>query len=201
MILFKRKLNNTQKVIVIITVLMLVVSTLFGSVYAYLKWNTENVENTFIPAVDVDPTIIETFADNQKTNVAVQIGDTGYSAYVRAAIVATWVKADNKSVVHASVPIAGSDFNVILDNTNWFLGADGFYYHKKAVSSGGTTEILIESCSPVADMAPDGYVLDVKIIAQTIQAPGTADNTDIPAVEAAWKVVRINNTTKELEAK
>ena len=61
-----------------------VVSLSTGSTYAYLKWSSQTpVINTVQPETTVQPVINETFKDNVKTDVSVNVGDTGYSVYVR----------------------------------------------------------------------------------------------------------------------
>ena len=193
---FKEKLNNRQRAILITAVVILIISLSAGGVYAYLKWNAGKVDNSFTPEADADPTIVETFGDNVKSDVAVKVGDNGYSVYVRSAIVATWVNSTDPTKVHATAPIAGVDYNLTLNFTDWFLGSDGYYYHKAAVNSGKTTSVLITNCEPIVGKTPEGYSLNVKILAQTIQALGTTDSTDTPAVEDAWKVVTVDANGK-----
>lgn len=173
-----------------ILLVVLVVSAL-----AYLSASTGSLTNTFNPAGETDPTINETFENNVKTNVAVNVGNPGYAVYVRAAIVVNWEEDGKEGTYHATAPVAGTDYAInlnIADDDPWFLGSDGFYYHKAMVNSGATSN-LIETCEVVAGKAPTGYHLNVEIVAQTIQALGTTDVGDTPAVEDAWKVVTVDN--------
>lgn len=165
------------------------------SVLAYLSASTGSVTNTFTPAGETDPTIQETFEDNIKTNVAVNVGDPGYAVYVRAAIVVNWEKDDSENTFLATAPVAGTDYTISLNTETddpWFLVSGGFYYHKAMVHS-GDTKILINSCKLKDGVsAPEGYHLDVQIIAQTIQALGTTDVGDTPAVTDAWGITVSN---------
>ena len=183
---------------------ILVAALLITGALAYLSASGGTVSNTFSPASDPKPTINENFNGTTKTNVAVNVGDPGYAVYVRAAIVVNWEKKDSAGTYHATSPVAGTDYTISLNtaaNDPWFLGDDGFYYHKAMVNSGETTADLINTCTVVAGKAPTGYHLDVQIIAQTIQALGTTDNdangdpvaVGIPAVEDAWKVVTVDD--------
>ena len=171
---------------VFLAVLFVIAGTV-ATVYAYLKTSTPAVNNTFSAAQDPEATITESFdPETEKKNVAVKVGDTGYSVYVRAVIVVTWKNAENGDVL-ATKPVAGTDYEISLNTSDWFE-KDGFYYHEEPVPSKGTTADLIISCKPIAGKTPAGYGLNVEIVAQTIQAAGKADAGDIPAVTKAWKV-------------
>jgi hypothetical protein len=169
--------------------------------------------------VDPDPVINETILPTSgpgypvKKDVSVSVGDNEYTVYVRAAIVATWVKEvlnDDDTVttlVHSDVPVLGTDYTLELNLPEngaalaagqWRLGSDGFYYYTSPVAGGADTAVLIKSATqiwngqnpyPVRD---DGYVLRVEIAAQTIQAIGTTDAATYEggklAVEDAWGV-------------
>ena len=166
---------------------VVVISLSTGTVMAWLSITGGSVENVFDPAASVDPSISETFDKEVKSNVAVSVGDTGYAVYVRAAIVVTW-KAEEDGSVLGDSPVLNEDYTLLLNETDWFL-KDGFYYHKAAVNSGGTTANLITSCQLKSSVIPpSGYALNVEIIAQTIQALGTTDEGNSPAVAEAWGV-------------
>lgn len=147
-------------------------SMLFGGVAAYLSTSTNAAKHTFTPDTDNTPTV---------SAYTVDVGNPGYSVYVRAAVVVNWV--DSKGEVLAVQPAAKTDY-IIEYGTNWFQ-KDGFWYHKDALSS-GTTQPLITSISPATEKT--GYTLKADILAQTIQALGTTDADKTPAVTDAWKV-------------
>lgn len=182
----KRKLNIRTTAYIVLTV-VLVILIASGSAYAYLKWNG-GVQNTFEYDISVSPDINEEFNGNVKKNVSVSVGDTDYSVYVRATIVATWTDSDGK--VHAKKPIMGTDYSLALDLSpgGWFAGDDGYYYYSLPVLSGNSTTDLIAECKPLKAAPNAGYTLNVDIIAQTIQAAGTTDDGNTPLVTEAWGI-------------
>lgn len=162
----------------------------FG-VMAYLKWSG-SVKNTFTAEESVSPSLEETFDKKIKENVLVHVGETEYSVYVRAAIVAVWENKDGE--VDGKMPVLGTDYTLELNvdsetdaNAGWFE-KDGFYYHKKPVVSKEDTEVLIKSSRPLRAAPTEGYLLNVKIVTQTIQSAGTTDEGEIPAVTDVWNV-------------
>ena len=168
---------------------------LTGTVTAYLSYATDPVTNTFRAAQAVDPTVNETFDNKEKTNVSVNVGNTSYSVYVRAAVVVTWKNAEDGNVL-GKVPVEGTDYEISFNGEDWFL-KDGFWYHREAVNSQVNTSVLIKNCKKKEGASvPTGYNLNVEILAQTIQALGWTDGDDsvtptvpsIPAVTDAWKV-------------
>lgn len=75
-----------------------------------------------------------------------------------------------------------------INDTDWFQGSDGYYYYLYRVNSGGVTNELIESRKQTSEPPVKGYALHVAVIAQTIQALGSTDENDIPAVTDAWEI-------------
>lgn len=186
----KRRIPLISWLLILTAILCLTV----GGVVAYLSTYTGGVTNAFVADTPTDPAVLEeTFTGNSKTNVKVDVGNPGYAVYVRAAVVVTWKDVKNGNVL-GSLPIAGTDYNINYNLTDWFYReSDGFYYHKAPVAYDGTegsnlTGNLINSCTPVDGKTPTGYGLNVEIIAQTIQAVGTTDEDNIPAVKAAWDI-------------
>ena len=155
-----------------------------GTVAAYLAVASNEIKNTFSAEDQVDPTVSETFSGTKKENVYVQVGDPGYAVYVRAAIVVTWKNSDDQVWSAAPQP---EEYSLTIGE-GWKKGADGFYYHLAPVPSGESTEVLIKECSPIAQAPESGYTLSVEIMTQTIQALGTTDDGEIPAVQDAWGV-------------
>lgn len=173
-----------------VMILAAVLSLLVGGVVAYLSTSTGAVINKFTADDPAEPVIKETFDDTTKKNVYVNVGnngDPGYAVYVRAAVVVTW-KAKKDGNVLGTIPAAGTDYTINYNTTDWFQGTDGFWYHKAAVASAENTTVLINSCTAVEEKTPEGYGLNVEIIAQTIQAIGTTDAGETPAVTDAWGV-------------
>ncbi len=181
--------SKRKRILPVILAVTFVLAVTVATVYAYLSASTNTVSNSF--SADVDPvlSITETFKDNVKSNVAVQVekaGETTYTVYVRAAIVVTW--KDTSGNVLATKPVSPTDYTITLNDTNWFLHTDGYYYCKSPVQSGNATPVLITTCAPVEGKTPEGYGLNVEIIAQAVQAKGTTDVGGTPAVTDAWGV-------------
>lgn len=152
-----------------------------GSVFAYLSNQTGPVTATMMPATDADPSA----SINATTKeVAVNVGDPGYAVYVRTAVVVTW---ENGTNVYATAPTY-----TVTCGDNWFRQGD-FYYYKLPISSGNTSALTV-ACT---EEAPVGYTLHVEVISQTIQAQGTTDSGDVPAVTDAWGVTVENGQLKE----
>ena len=174
----------------LVLILLALAGITIGGVAAYLSTSTGDVTNDFLADDPTDPSIVENFDGSTKTNVAVSVGDPGYAVYVRAAVVVTWKDREDGSVLGV-MPDASGDYTIEYNTADWFY-KDGFWYCKKMVNSGGKTPDLIVSCTPIDGKAPEGYGLNVEIISQTIQALGTTDGTDVPAVTNAWGVAVAN---------
>lgn len=180
--------GSKKRITVFVLTVILLIAVSAATVYAYLRTSIGTVENSFDAAADPQPTIEETFVDRVKTDVAVNVGNPGYSVYVRAAIVVTWEDANG---VLATPPVEGTDYEITLNTGDWFekdwFEKDGFYYLKEPII-GGKTAVLIEELRELKDAPKDGYKLHVEIISQTIQALGSTDGGGTPAVTDAWGV-------------
>ena len=169
------------------------------AVFAYLSTVTDPLTNTFSPDKENDPNILEGTTPGSggilvKENVRVDVGNPGYAVYVRAAIVVTWEKTEGGvTKVHARKPVEGADYALTLGASGWF--APVTYDGKNAATA--QTKVLISSCHQTAEPPETGYQLHVRIVAQTVQALGSTDVGDIPAVTNAWGVA-VNKTTKKL---
>lgn len=187
------------KVIVAAAVTAIIFTTL---AYALYIRYTEKMSNTFDPAYSTDPVINETFNKYLKENVYFNVGVTEYPVYVRAKIVVTWQKKNPDYDPNDDPPSdeyltdfktpeegAGKDYEIKFANlstggslmsgkSEWVYRAeDGYYYFTAPVSSGESTDVLIDSCKQLKD-GPDGYALNVNIIVQTVQAVGYTDGYD-----------------------
>lgn len=165
--------------VLLVAVILLVAS--FGGVVAYLSTSAGPVTNDFTKQTDGNPAL---------SNYAVTIDkDLGYSVYVRAIPVINWKDANGN--VLGEAPLAGGDYTITMNATDWFEQG-GFWYYTKPVNPGGATTALISAIK--VNAAPEGYSLTVDMAAQIIQALGSTDvsgepYTDgIPAVQDAWGV-------------
>lgn len=179
-------MNGKHKKIIHMISVLLVCSCI--TVFAYLSAFTGPLNNMFSVFSNPVTTVNDTMdvVNSKKTNSCVNVGNPGYAVYVRAAIVITWEKSDGS--VHAEVPLEGTgkDYLISLNETDWLKGADGFYYYRDMITSGDTAPLIVSLTE--INQPPEDFTMHVEIIAQTIQALGTTDVSDIPAVVDAWGV-------------
>lgn len=147
--------------------LCLIFALAVGTTFALLKASTAPVENTFTAAKS-GTDIVEKLDGSQKTSIAVKNTGTAVS-YVRVKLVMNWVD-ENGNVSAEPVNITPS----ITDN--WFL-KDGIYYYKMPVAAKDFTTNLLQT--PITqDAAPEGYHLEVTVLAESIQAAPSKAVTD-----------------------
>ncbi len=147
--------------------LCLIFALAVGTTFALLKASTAPVENTFTAAKS-GTDIVEELDDSQKTSIKVQNTGTAVS-YVRVKLVMNWVD-ENGNISAEPVNITPS----ITDN--WFL-KDGIYYYKMPVAAKDFTTNLLKT--PITQgTAPEGYHLEVTVLAESIQAAPSKAVTD-----------------------
>lgn len=158
--------------------LCLIFALAVGTTFALLKANTEPVTNTFTAAKS-GTDIVEELDGSQKTSIIVKNTGTAVS-YVRVKLVMNWVSGDGKTISGEPVNI-----DVTYDTTKWFE-QDGIYYYTKPVGpvdakpNNVTTNLLQ---TPITQgTAPEGYHLEVTVLAESIQAAPSA------AVQQSWGV-------------
>ncbi|MEE0063081.1 MAG: hypothetical protein UET87_07045 [Oscillospiraceae bacterium] len=147
--------------------LCLIFALAVGTTFALLKANTDPVENTFTAAKS-GTDIVEKLDGNQKKSIVVKNTGTAVS-YVRVKLVMNWVD-ENGNVSAEPVNITPS----ITDN--WFEQG-GIYYYKMPVAAKGETTNLLKT--PITQLnAPEGYHLEVTVLAESIQAAPSKAVTD-----------------------
>ena len=159
--------------------LCLIFALAVGTTFALLKADTDPVTNTFTAAKS-DIKIDEDVTGGQKKSIIVQNTGTAVS-YVRVKLVMNWVDGDGN--------VSAEPVNITPSITdNWFL-KDGIYYYKMPVApvdakpNNVTTNLLK---TPITqDTAPEGYHLEVTVLAESIQAAPSK------AVEGAWTAVKV----------
>ena len=186
----------SKKTLALVTAILMIATSVI-SVAAYLFINLGPLNNIFKPAAATDPNV-------DKDTYVIQVPNNGYAVYVRAAIVVNWQYKDGEGNVKVlgDVPVLGTDYTLTTNSIEWFKGSDGFYYRKAMVTPTGNvefvnTEALVTSFAKKkefveyddnGDGTSDKYYLNIDVISQTIQALGTTDDGDIPAVVDAWHV-------------
>jgi len=173
-----KKKKKSKRIMILLVSCLVIFMISVGGVVAYIIAQTETLHNEFVP-VKVTCKIEETFKDNVKKDVYIR--NTGdIDAYIRALIIANWV-SDEDGKIHSSAPVEGVDYSVEWGVEGWKKSADGFWYYEKPVAPQDVTKDLIET-SVVIGNAPEGYHLQIQVLASALQAmPETV-------VEQEWGV-------------
>lgn len=164
--------------------LCLIFALAVGTTFALLKAHTDPVTNTF-KAAESKIDIIEKTNDGKKSEVQVKNIGTATS-YVRVKLVMNWVSDDETNRTISSEPVG---IKVDYDTDKWFEQG-GIYYYKTPVAPVGeepnnVTSNLLQANSPITEPTegkPEGYHLEVTVLAESIQAAPSS------AVTNAWGV-------------
>lgn len=158
--------------------LCLIFALAVGTTVALLVAHTNAVTNTFT-AAESKITIEEKTDDGIKSEIRVKNEGTATS-YVRVKLVMNWVSKDGKTI--SATPV---NISVDYDKTNWFEQG-GIYYYTKPVGPKDSTANLLKD--PITQTnAPEGYHLEVTVLAESIQAAPSKAVTD------SWRVGVDNN--------
>lgn len=171
--------------------LCLIFALAVGTTFALLKAHTDPVTNTF-KAAESKITIEEKTENGVKSEIYVKNEGTATS-YVRAKLVMNWVSDDEANRTISSEPV---DITPVINEPNWFLGTDGIYYYTKPVGPAGsvndtTANLLKDPITEPTVGKPDGYHLEVTVLAESIQAAPSE------AVIKSWHV-GVDSVTSEL---
>ncbi len=156
--------------------LCLIFALAVGTTFALLKANTEPVTNTFTAAKS-GTDIVEELDGNQKKSIIVQNTGTAVS-YVRVKLVMNWVDESGN--------VSAEPVNITPSITDDWFEQGGIYYYKMPVAAKGETTNLLKT--PITQgTAPEGYHLEVTVLAESIQAAPSKAVTD------SWGVGVDNN--------
>lgn len=151
--------------------LCLIFALAVGTTFALLKASTAPVENTFTAAKS-DIKIDEDVTGGQNKSIIVKNTGTAVS-YVRVKLVMNWVDESGN--------VSAEPVNITPSITADWFEQGGIYYYKMPVAAKGETTNLLKT--PITqDAAPEGYHLEVTVLAESIQA---AQST---AVQQSWGV-------------
>ena len=165
--------------------LCLIFALAVGTTVALLVAHTNAVTNTFTAAKS-DITIKEDVKNGKKSSIQVENIGTATS-YVRVKLVMNWVSDDENNQTISSEPVG---ITPEINTDDWFLGTDGIYYYRKPgapkdAATGKVTSNLLKTPIEQPEDAPEGYHLEVTVLAESIQAAPDS------AVTEAWKVVKV----------
>ena len=147
--------------------LCLIFALAVGTTFALLKANTAPVENTFTAAKS-GTDIVEKLDGSQKTSIAVKNTGTAVS-YVRVKLVMNWVDETGN--------VSAEPVNITPSITADWFEQGGIYYYKMPVAAKGETTNLLKD--PITQgTAPEGYHLEVTVLAESIQAAPSKAVTD-----------------------
>lgn len=171
-----KRVMKTKQPVALVALLVLLCCTVAGTL-AYLVTNTDPVTNTFTPA-HVSTAVDETFENGVKSDVKIQ--NTGdIPAYIRAAIIINWADGDGNV---SATPVKTTDYTITWTKEGW-VEHNGYYYYTAPVAAGALTGELFTDCKLAEKVTPpEGYSLQVTILADGIQSE-PAD-----AVIQAWGV-------------
>lgn len=159
---------KVRRIFVISVAVILVLVAAVGTTLAFIATKTDGVKNVF------DPVTIEcSVSDDYRVK-----NEGDYDAYIRAYYVVNWVDANGN--VYGQPPVENTDYTLVLNATDvngsvtansWEIGSDDFYYYTSPVPPTGSdvTTALVSNVS-LKTTAPDGYELQVQMIAEAIQA-------------------------------
>lgn len=160
----------------------------------YYKWEAGKLYTYSIEKVAdiVDVEIDETVNSPLTTKEDVFVKNTGnVNGYIRAAVIANWVKKDGSGNEIVVAPLDFTDASQCdfsgFQTTYWKKGTDGFYYYYKVVKPDEETDYaLFESLEAGTSPAdPDNAYLKVVIVAQGLRAKNATDQTD---AATTWSV-------------
>ena len=178
----KKRKNQNRKSIVLLIALGLLLCVTVGGSLAYLFTSSSTVTNVFQPT-KVTTAIVEDVTSQTGVKQNVVVRNTGdIDAYIRAEIIITWKNGNDE--VYGTAPVKGTDYSISIGE-DWTEKSDGFYYYSEAVGYGKDTKPLIKECKTLGT-PPEGYYLNVEILASGIQALGVKGSDT--AVYDAWKV-------------
>ena len=170
--------RNARGMTAIVAVVLILCCTVGGTL-AWLAATSSSVVNTFKPTTV--STEIEESLGGLKEDVKFKNTSESVPVYIRATLVATLV--DSEGNVYSKAPVDGKDYRVTLGTSaNWVKKGD-YYYYKKSVPAGESTDILFDKVEQLDP--PEGCHLEVTILSEAIQAVGETKN-GTKAVVDAW---------------
>lgn len=164
--------------------LIMFLTIVSGSVLAYMYKVTDEIDNKFnLPVVSC--VIEESFDGTNKNDIKVK--NTGdINAYLRVTLVSYWVKKNGSNYDIVGEPSEMPSFEL---TEGWVKSDSSYtYYYMDPIEPENYTPNLIKQGTTMSLKAEGEYLQVVDVFAEAIQALGTTDVGDIPAVTDAWGV-------------
>ena len=164
--------NGKKRLTLLLVSLSLILVAGVGVTLALIIDSSGPVDNVFTPshvscAVVENNVAYETGMVDVSSKKDVTIQNTGdTTAYIRAAIIVNWKKADG--TVWAMAPAEG-DYTLVT-GSGWKLESDGYYYYNSSVEPTYFTTPLITGATQVNPAPEEGYYLSIEIVASAIQS-------------------------------
>ena len=164
--------------------------SMLPSASAFMIHKTDVFSNSLTKALIQCDVKEETESETTKTAITVENNST-IKVYLRVRLVTYW--EDSKEVA-VGLPISMPEFDISGD---WIKDEDEYtYYYKYPVDPNGETTNLLAAGDTIVLNVDDEeyngvtYVYNqvVEVIAEAIQAEGTTDTGNVPAVVDAWGV-------------
>lgn len=167
-------MKNLKILSVLLLATALVILT--SSVGAYMRKQTDTVQNTFVPA-EVSCQVDEEYKKNAKSVITIKNTST-IDTYLRLRFVTYWIDTNGDIVVKDS-----KDLSINYDTSKW-IEKDGIYHYKEPVEPGkSTSNLLTRDITLTTNGEGDDLTRQVvEVFAEAIQS--------LPeeAVESSWGV-------------
>lgn len=160
---------SRKKIIFIITTLLALNTFAFAStVLTYMTSTSQKNNVLYKPEPKIS--VVETLSDKK---IATIKNESNFSLYVRASFVAVYRSVSNPQMI---IP-AEKDFNYVLDSNwsvKWILNGDYYYYRDPLSPGASTSNLLYNVVLKSGKTVPEGYQLEVSVLADSIQVEPTS---------------------------
>lgn len=172
--------------------LALALTVTVGGTLAWLATHTDPVTNTFEMG-QVTPVVTEDFEQNTDVKKDVSVRNNGnVPAYIRVALVATWengsgdVKPADLDKLDIDWGPEGGSESAGEPGNGWIKLGDYYYYQAPVAGQDFTNNLIAEATVRTDSEQPEGYHMNLQVIADSIQA------APAEAVTTTWGVTLDN---------
>ena len=200
----KRQNKRFNRAVLLTTILTILIFGSVSTTIAFLITGTDSITNIFVPA-NVETTVVMWKGGEGYDGIRCRVrNESDISAYIRAAVVVNWVKTDGAGNrhIHAIAPEEGVDYQIEFNTQNWikaeYPNEEVIYYAKEPVGpcsiEGGekkysTDYALFNNFKQISTVnQPDGYELEVEVVASGIQS------VPYGVVSDKWNVTVVDGT-------